>query len=1031
MAEPTQPAALPLRALDELVSSWRASYDAISAQALDTQPLFDEALADADSEEGHANALQALSDVRRRGRLSLEALDELMHHIEDLRAEWRAARRYDADVLAWRMAQLAKKLADDSRTGAQEWLAEVFDALDALQSRAVERLTADDLTWPDSLQEGARRIREDLRRWNLNEHAVGLELMEVLGEAELDGWERVLSAELRSRAYRFAAWISLRRLKRPEWADRHLGYAIGLWPHAGRMHAERAAYYLSTGDLDRAATDAQRSVELAKDDHAGYLELGIWAELSGDFDDADQFYSKALALMPTLEVARLNARLSLIDPPGRLLNLAAKVLLDRNRPRDALRVADQALQADMRGSELYPQVTAHLVRSLALEQLEDHLDSEAAKAAVDAGKLYVWNGDVQRGIEQFERALELDDRLEQAGWLLADAKLTTSLPLGAVTPDQAAVAGALQTWEQWAQKIGPPAGDTSWAYLTRAVIADLATQHPGANRLAGIWGALMHVEKAIVHDAVDAQRWGYASQYLRYVHLEELAFEAADRGYRLGAGDRQVLAERMPQLANRGRFDEAERVAEELVTMFGNDPWVSAARAWLTLHSDRPTRYADSLALLDLPLAEGNDPSWYYDMRALCHVALGNLDAAREDFRALLTESPPFDGTTKCRLAVAAVALSDVDEASRWSNEASHDPTTRPITCLAADAFAALARDDVDGAIELLSQAAEHARSAVELQDIVETTLLRLPLLSDDRALADARQRTVEEHLERPIRERERLLAENPPDPDRELEAACEMFSDGDEVHELIRTTLRAVQARRHVLARRFDDAASTYQCLLGSAFEPEATIGLMGTLQHLAEEQAAVGEVEQVRALVDRATALGDTSHSEAANVVASALERAGRYAEAREQLETAITTALRTSERTILHQRAGGVALAEGDLDHASTHFLATLDLARESNDQSRIGQVQTRMALVAILRDDLLSAGDHLLAAVRAWREAGALEPAAALIGELRGLRRVREGDWETAVDKALELVQSTITAANDDLGAALAPLKRELT
>ena len=84
------------------------------------------------------------------------------------------------------------------------------------------------------------------------------------------------------------------------------------------------------------------------------------------------------------------------------------------------------------------------------------------------------------------------------------------------------------------------------------MIADLENQHPDANRLEGIWEAVLYVEKAILQDRVDATRWGYAAQYLRYVHLDELAMEAVKRGYELSPGDRQVLAERLAQFAYRG-----------------------------------------------------------------------------------------------------------------------------------------------------------------------------------------------------------------------------------------------------------------------------------------------------------------------------------------------------------------------------------------------------------------------------------------------------------------------------------------------
>jgi tetratricopeptide (TPR) repeat protein len=1009
MRDPPDRCAIPARRLEELCAAWRSAFDRISDDVLEGRQLLDEALADADSEDVHARTLAELSGVRSRGDASIAALADLIHRVEELEAEWRAARRYEHDVLARRAADLAAKVAADSDNGAQEWLSEVFDALDEFEWEAAEFLAQRELAWPEELDAGARRIRTGVARWRGGDHAAGLELMELLGRARLDGWEEVLTLELRSRAHRLAAWVSLRRLKEVALAEQHLGMAIELWPYAGRMHAERAGYYLSLGELARAATDAQRAVELAKDDAAGYLELGIWAELSGDFEDADEFYRKALELVPKFDVARLGTRVSLIDPPGRLLIHAAEVLLEARRPRDALKIADQALQADMRGSELHPQAAAHRLRSLALEQLADRSGHEAAAAAVEAGKLYVWNGDLGMAIKQFERAGALDDAIEDLGWLLADAMLTTSLPLGRIVPDQRAVKRARDTWERWSAKVGPPSADTSWAYLTRAMIADLGTQRPGADRLAGVWEALLYVEKAIVHDRVDAQRWGYAAQYLSYVHLDELAFEAADRGYKLGAGDRQVLAQRLSQLGNRGRFEEAEQVAEELVTMFGNDPGISAARAWLALHGDREGRYRDALGLLALPLAEGNDPSWYYDMRALCHVALQDVDAAREDLRELLKHAPPVDGTTKCRLAMAAVAVADAEQAAHWSDEASKDPTARAITCLLADAFAAFARDDLSAAVELLSRATGSATSVIELRDIVETMRLRLALLAAEGDVAVARERAVRAVAAGPVVEREQWLAANPPDPGQELEEALATYAERETTPRLIRTALLAVKARRAVQAQRFGDAAASYEELLASSFEPEATLGLSRALRGLVVERAAVGEVEHVRQLMARMTALGGAGPAEAATAVAAALERCGRYRDAREQLETAIAMASDAPERAKLHQRAGGLALADDDLDRASSHFAAALETARAYDAHGRIGQVQIRLALVAIRRSDLAAARTHLLAAVRAWADGGALDPAAALVGELRGLQRSSAGGLQDAAHEALAIAE----------------------
>ena len=141
-----------------------------------------------------------------------------------------------------------------------------------------------------------------------------------------------------------------------------------------------------------------------------------------------------------------------------------------------------------------------------------------------------------------------------------------------------------------------------------------------------------------------------------------------------------------------------------------------------------------------------------------------------------------------------------------------------------------------------------------------------------------------------------------------------------------------AAKARRDAHAGRLSEAAAAYQELLGTRFEPEATAGLTRILGRLAGQQAAAGEVQQVKELTERMTALGHVSRAEVATTVASALEQSGRRSQAREQLEAAIATATDDRERTKLHQRAGGLALAEDDLDDAAEHFQAALEIARD---------------------------------------------------------------------------------------------------
>jgi hypothetical protein len=83
---------------------------------------------------------------------------------------------------------------------------------------------------------------------------------------------------------------------------------------------------------------------------------------------------------------------------------------------------------------------------------------------------------------------------------------------------------------------------------------------------------------------------------------------------------------------------------------------------------------------------------------------------------------------------------------------------------------------------------------------------------------------------------------------------------------------------------------------------------------------------------------------------------------------------------------------------------------------------------MALVAVLRDDGAATREHLIAAARAWKDGGALDPTAALIGELHGLQRLKGRCWEQATKEALRLVE---LAVGPDVDATdLEPLRREL-
>jgi tetratricopeptide (TPR) repeat protein len=622
-----------------------------------------------------------------------------------------------------------------------------------------------------------------------------------------------------ARAHRVAAGPALRTRGGAETAGRHIEEAVRLYPYAGRMHAERAAFHLFAGDFERAATDAQHAIEKAPQDPAGYIALGGCAELTGKFTSADDLYRRACERMPAAAIARIHGRTALVDLTGRLLKVAAAQLLEAGRPEQALELANEAVLSGVRGSEAHPEAEVQVIRRRALERLNQR--TEAAEAAMQAGRLCIWNGDIDCAVEELGRAVELDTN-EQAGWLMADALLTKSFPLGAPAPDQELVGRARSTWEGWAEQVGPPRGPSSWAYVTRAIVSDLESQRPGADRRAGLFEALLYVEKALALNYTDAQRWGYVAQFLRYLGLEQLAFEAVEAGYRLASADRQVLAERLPLLANSRRFDDAQEAAERLVAMYGEDPWVSAVQAWLALHERRDWERA--LKRLELPIREGNDHAWYHEMQALAYLGLGRVDEARECYRKLL-KAPPVDGNTKRRLALASLALGDPSSARRWLVDAREDPTTPRASYVMTAALEALANDDLDGAASSVDEAIRLASSAVEADDLVFELMLTMTALPRDERWISGCSRALSEVAEKAAADQKAQLELNPPTADSELDKALAQL--GEQPLGVARTALLALAARRDAAAGRPERALERYELLRGSRFEPEATIAL------------------------------------------------------------------------------------------------------------------------------------------------------------------------------------------------------------
>jgi tetratricopeptide (TPR) repeat protein len=973
------------RRLIGTLESWRGCFETMGDQAPEVMRLLELVISADELVPELRRALGELVEASDDGR---RVVREVVEHEHALAKERHARIRWEPIGIELLLEEIRAAFAKTPKQGASAWLDAVFDALEAGESDAAAAIAAGDLPWPEPLRQGLAWIRERIARPASDRDAIW-ELATTIGDIkapdddEIAGWKEYRPLDIVVRADRLAAWAALRLRNDPEAALARLEMARATKYQKAAVHAAYAEYLLYKGDLEGAAGEARRATELSPEEPDGHLALGVWAELCEAYKEADRYYRAGLSQMALPDVARFHRRLTLVEMPGRALLAASRLLLDAY-PADAAAMADSAIVATVRGSERYPDAAAYAQLSRALAKLGDDRRAEAAEAAIQAGLRFGWGNDLGRAMTQYKRAMELDPSVEQAGWLLADGRTAQSLPLGRPA-NQERLAKAKEAWEGWAATLQhPPRGDTSWAYLTRAVIADVATQRPAADRRAGIWEAITYVEKALVHDRVDAQRWGYAAQYLRYAELEQLAFEAVEEGYARFATDRTVLAERLPLLANRGDFQEAEALAHQMVAMFGEDPWVSAVQAWLALKGER---WEDALEALALPMRNGGDKPWYLEMRARADLGLGRPDDAAEDYRQLLElaeHTPPVDGTTKCRLAIATVVAGNAIDAADWLADARKDHTTRRAGQAVAEALIAFATGDLKRGANGFAQAIEGARSIVELDDIADGLVSRLVLLPAGEGVKEA-EIAARGVIDRAVPARRSYLEANEPTAEAELKAALK--SDEAEASILVQTALRAVSGRRHLMRNRWAEAAAEYERLLGSTFEPEAKLGLTTSLRQEVEDLQPDGDADAVEEAFARLCAVGGATAVEKAVAVARAQHAAGQLEKARRYLAAHSADAKDDDEREALAAAMAELELSEGAPARAAHSLNEALTTAADRGDRPRAAQLAVRLAVTSLADGDRPTARENLHTARDSWEQEAAVAPAEAVLEELR--------------------------------------------
>ena len=438
----------------------------------------------------------------------------------------------------------------------------------------------------------------------------------------------------------------------------------------------------------------------------------------------------------------------------------------------------------------------------------------------------------------------------------------------------------------------------------------------------------------------------------------------------------------MALLANRGGFAEASAAGRDLVAVYGDDPWVYGVLAWLALHEGR---YDEALGYVELPLTAGYDLTWYLEVRALSHLSLGDVEAARADYRQVLdlladgtvVESRGEIGFSIC---VARLVVGQIDEARRWSETVSARTfsASDDVSLPCARALVAFAADDLERGAQELGTAVSITAGTRDLTDLQRHVPLRLQVLPGDEDARRRRQEAATAVLDAQAPGRlAALTTGDPPSPDVQLRQAREQAADEPGA----RLALDALGARRQADRGDLDSAREAYLALRFTAFEPEAAVALERILRTQSEAALAGSDVDGVRQSQARLVELGRVRPSDALLTVVQALRATGDDAGARRELEAA-------PRDDLVEQALGDLALAAGDADGAAGHYAGALGL---TEDAARQAQIETRAALAELCAGREPQAIPHLQRAVEAWRRARAFDPVAAVVREAQTAAR----------------------------------------
>ena len=658
--------------------------------------------------------------------------------------------------------------------------------------------------------------------------ALGLLTTLIVAANELD-------VQTRANMAIFAGRIYLRQDQRT-FALHAFQYAKQLAPDLSKPYAALADHYRLSGDRDIAEQFCRDALERFAGEPDAWIEKGLLAEDKEGWDEADEYYEKAIetARGQSHPIAALSKMLAPLT--GNFYLQLARTLKTEN-PREALEAVNRAISAGVKLEGNYPERVAYRIKADILDALGNKF--EAAEAYFQAGSRFVYRNENQVAVDLLERARQLNPEHPLTDWYLADALYVTSWVPDYPYVQEAPLRRGAQIWDERISR-ELPAADYAWVYMTRAGLCDQESKLPDADRNALWWEAAAYLERSVLLSP-SAAAYARIGEMHRYLGNEANALEATRKAVELDGTNLNALGERAAILANVGQFDEAEAIVEQRRKLAPNE-WVDAVKAYVLT---RQGQLEQALALINSVVEKAPTEIWYRDLRALCLRKLERREEARNDHRWIWNHYDPNDAVSATYFGSAAYDTGNLDEATAIFEKLLDDPSQDQVSVSWSLATVYFAKANFPRAEASLEKCISATINQRQLNDLVRTGLVFLR--EDSKEWPHAQQ--VEEALarfERRIDERRQVLGQ-PRAAIDEMKAALDQFRPSKG-----RMTWQEIAAygaigRLYQSQSRWQDAVAAYERLESeSARFPEARIALQklkteATLTHEAGETSAI----------------------------------------------------------------------------------------------------------------------------------------------------------------------------------------------